>query len=191
MTDRTYRERREAKAERLHEWAEKREAKAEANFAAVHQLADAIPLGQPILVGHHSEARARRDQDRIYGGMRRGVDNAQKATSMEARAQGIEAQLARSIYDDDTDAAEKLAERIAGLEAKRDRIKAYNATCRKGERDVSLLTEAERGDLLMIAKVAAYQMGKGGAFPGYELTNLNGNIARNRKRLEQIQGKES
>lgn len=184
----TYRERREAKAERLHEWAGKREAKAESAFDAAHNLADAIPFGQPILVGHHSEGRARRDQDRITGSMRRGVENDRKASSMEARSVGIKAQLDRSIYSDDADAVEKLQERIAELEAERDRIKAYNATCRKGERDVDLLTEAEQKDLVTIAKFSAYQMGKGGAFPGYKLTNLNGNIARNRKRLEQLTG---
>jgi len=61
----TTRERREARAARLREWADKREAKAQAGFQAVHDLADSIPMGQPILVGHHSEAHARRDQDLV------------------------------------------------------------------------------------------------------------------------------
>ena len=184
----TYRERQEAKAKRLHEWAGKREAKAATAYDAARTLGDSIPFGQPILVGHHSEKRARRDQDRIVGAMRRGGENKRKAGSMEARATGIEAQLENSIYSDDTDAIEKLMERVAALEAERDRIKAYNATCRKGARDVSLLTEAEKADLVSIAKFAPYQMGKGGAFPGYKLTNLNGNLNRNRKRLEALTG---
>lgn len=187
----TYRDRREAKAQKLHEWAGKREEKAEAAFDAAHNLADQIPFGQPILVGHHSEGRARRDQDRIVGSMARGVENQRKAESMEGRARGIEARLNRSIYDDDADAVEKLGERIAELEAERDRIKAYNATCRKGARDVTILTEGERADLVNLARVAAYQLGKGGAFPAYKLSNLNANINRNRKRLDAIQGKES
>ena len=56
-----YRERRLAKAERLREWAEKRQAKSAAAFKGVHTIADGIPFGQPILVGHHSERHARRD----------------------------------------------------------------------------------------------------------------------------------
>jgi hypothetical protein len=36
-----------------------------------------IPFGQPILVGHHSEGRARRDQGRIESGMRAGVESQQ------------------------------------------------------------------------------------------------------------------
>jgi uncharacterized small protein (DUF1192 family) len=119
--------------------------------------------------------------------MRRGVENERKAQNMEARATGIEAQLEQSIYSDDTDAVEKLTERVATLEAERDRIKAYNATCRKGARDLSLLTEAEKKDLVSVAKYSPYQLGKGGAFPGYKLTNLNGNLNRNRKRLVALQ----
>ena len=68
----TYRERRERRAARREEWAEGREAKAGREFAQVKQTADAIPLGQPILVGHHSEKRARRDQKKIRRGVRRG-----------------------------------------------------------------------------------------------------------------------
>lgn len=184
----TYRERREAKAERLHEWAGKREAKAEAAFDAAEQMASGIPFGQPILVGHHSEARARRDHGRIVGAMDRGAEHQRKAKGMEARAVGIERQLERSIYSDDADAVEKLRERIAELEAERDRIKAYNATCRKGQRDVNILTEAEQADLISVAKFAPYQLGKGGAFPAYKLTNLNGNINRNKKRLAELEG---
>jgi hypothetical protein len=56
----TTRERREARAARLREWADKREAKSTAAFDAVRQIADNIPMGQPILVGHHSESAAAR-----------------------------------------------------------------------------------------------------------------------------------
>lgn len=186
----TYRERREARAERLREWAEKREVKAEAAFGAAHDIGERFAAGQPILVGHHSEKRARADHDRMDSNMRKGVEHVETAKSMQARATNIEGQLARSIYSDDTDAVEKLTERIAGLEAERDRIKAYNATCRKGARDVTILTEAEQADLISVARHAPYQLGKGGAFPGYKLTNLNGNIARNRKRLAELTGQE-
>ena len=36
-------------------------------------IADNIPFGQPILVGHDSECRARKDAQRIEDGMRRAV----------------------------------------------------------------------------------------------------------------------
>jgi hypothetical protein len=51
----TYRERREANVERLRGWAARREANAEAAGDATHEMSSVIPLGQRILVGHHSE----------------------------------------------------------------------------------------------------------------------------------------
>lgn len=181
----TYCERREARADRLRDWAGKREAKAESDYEQAARMADAIPFGQPILIGHHSEGRDRRYRDRIGSAMDRSVESQRKADSMNSRAATIEAQLAGSIYSDDEDAVERLQERIAGLEAERDQIKAYNATCRKGSPDTSLLTEQDKKCLLSVLKYTPYQS-KGGAFPSYHLSNLTGNITRNRKRLEQL-----
>lgn len=180
----TYRERREAKADRLREWADKRDTKAEAGFKKANDIADMIPFGQPILVGHHSEGRARRDQDRIQSGMRSGIENSRKADDFRHRADGIEAAARNAVYSDDTDAIERLEERIATREAERDRIKAFNASARKGELDLSILTLREQEKILSIAKVASYQLGKGGAFPGYHLTNLGATIRKDKKRLE-------
>jgi len=184
----TYRERRERKAERLREWAEKRETKAETAYERSRQIADMIPMGQPILVGHHSEKRHRRDIDRMDRGMRASIDNSRKADDFRRRADGIEAAAERAIYSDDDDAIERLRERIAELEAERERLKAYNASARKaakqgGVGDTSLLTAGERKELAGIAKACSYMLGPGGAMPSYKLTNLGGNIARNRKRL--------
>ena len=184
----TYRERREARAERLRGWADGRDAKASANFAAVDRIADGIPMGQPILVGHHSEAHARRDQDRIHAGMRAGIENSRKADEMRSRAANIEAAAGRAIYSDDPDAPERLRERIAGMEAQRDRIKAYNASARSAARtggvgDLSLLDERQRADVLSIAKYAPYQLRPGAGLPAYALSNLGGNIGRLRERL--------
>ena len=49
---------------------------------------DGIPPGQPILVGHHSEARARRDKKRIDSGMRRAVHMWETAEYWQQRAAG-------------------------------------------------------------------------------------------------------
>lgn len=175
----TYRERREARAERLREWAEKRETRAAAVFESHRPFTSDIAFNtQP---GHIPfRARLIAQEDRAHESLR-------KAESMSQRAGGIEAQLDASIYDDDPDAIERLRERIAGLEAERDRIKAYNASCRKGQRDLTLLDDKQRADLATVARVCSYQLGKGGAFPSYALTNLSGNINRNRKRLAALE----
>ncbi len=184
----TYRERRAAKANRLREWADKRDVKATATRAATDRLADSIPLGQPILVGHHSEKRARRDQDRIYSGMRRSIDDADKAAEFRRRADGIEAAADNAIYSDDTDAVERLVERITEREAERDRIKTFNANVRKtGAHDLSLLDERQKASYLSILNHAPYQLGKGGTFPSYVLSNLGATIRKDKKRLATYQ----
>jgi phospholipid N-methyltransferase len=66
-------ERAEERAERFDEYSNKRGADSERAHAAVAAVADGIPLGQPILVGHHSERHARKDAERIESGMRRAV----------------------------------------------------------------------------------------------------------------------
>jgi hypothetical protein len=184
----TYRDRREARAERLEEWAVKRAAKAEASEASARQLADQIPFGQPILVGHHSEGHARRDVDRIYNRTAKAYEHSTKADEMARKAANIRAAADRSIYSDDEDAIERLEARISELEAERDSIKAYNASCRKGTPDPSLLSDKGRADLESIAKHAPYQLKKNGAMPAYATSNLNGNITRNRQRLDKLKG---
>jgi protein-L-isoaspartate O-methyltransferase len=67
----TLAERAEARAERFAGYKENRTRDAESAQRAVHAIADNIPLGQPILVGHHSERHARRDAEKIENGMRR------------------------------------------------------------------------------------------------------------------------
>ena len=182
----THRERLERRAERRREWADSRSASSAAALERAHGIADGIPLGQPVLVGHHSERGHRRDLERIESGLRRGFEHADKAAEHADKAAGIESQLAGSIYSDDVDAPERLAERIAELEAERDRIKAYNASCRRGARDLSLLDERQREDLATVARVQSYALGPKGEFPAYALQNLGGNIRRNKQRLEEI-----
>lgn len=169
----TYRERQERKAERLRGWAEGREAKADAARAGVDQIAGMIPFGQPILVGHHSERRHRRDIDRIDRGMRATVEHGAKAQEMAQRADNIEAAAAQAIYSDDPDATERLAEKIAKLEARRDRMKAANAEFRKAHR------EELKGR-------TAYERSCAMPHASYELTNLGANIRRLKGRLEEV-----
>jgi len=182
----TYRERREAKAARLREWAEKREVKAEIADKRCHDIMDGIPLGQPILVGHHSEKRARRDQERIWNLTAATIEHANKAADFQRRAAGIEAQADRSIYSDDEDAVERLRERIAELEAQRARQKYINSEIKRGtgwtERITPALTDEEKDDL----EIAARFSGKVG-YPPYSFANLSGNINRQKKRLAQME----
>ena len=92
----TYRERREARTERLREWAGKREERAAAVFKAGEPFrGDTAFNTQPGHIPFRAKLIARED---------RAHESLAKAGSMRSRADGIEGQLATSIYDADPDA---------------------------------------------------------------------------------------
>lgn len=179
------RDKRNARADRLEGWAGKREAKAEAGHDRADALASVIPFGQPILAGHHSEARDTRYRARIATTMDRAIADSRKAIEMRSKARNIRCAADRAIYSDDENAVEALADRIAGLELERDAWKAYNAACRKAGRPtpeaVQLLSESQQRTLESMAN--ARQIRSNGAAPAYATSNLSGNIKRNRDRL--------
>jgi Domain of unknown function (DUF3560) len=177
----TYRERRERRAERLEGWAEKRQVGAAAVFKENERYHGDVAFNtQP----GHIPFRAR-----VIARTERAFESVRKAEGMASRADTIRDQLDSSIYSDDPDAIPRLRERIAGLEAERDRIKAYNASCRRGQRDTKLLDERQRENLASVAMHSAYQLGKNGSMPAYVLQNLGGNITRQRQRLAQLEAR--
>jgi DNA repair exonuclease SbcCD ATPase subunit len=158
----TYRDRREARAEKLAEWADRREQAAASVLRERDKYrGDHAFNFQP---GHIPErARLIAREDRAF----RSLD---KAGDMKSRASGIEDQLATSIYDDDPDAIEQLKARIERLEAERDAAKAANAAyLREHKAELAAMTPCQRGQAV--------------PFPGYRFQNLSGNITRQRKRL--------
>lgn len=183
----TYRERREARADRLEGWADKREAKGAGEIARAKQVADMIPFGQPMLTDHYSYRSDRNRRDRMVAGFDRGFANVRKADEMRSRAEGIRVQADHAIYSDDTDAIERLTERVAVLEAERARLKAFNASCRVAVGgDVSLLDDRQRASLESVRKFTPYTLGKRGEMPGYALSNLGATIRKQSARLAQL-----
>lgn len=81
-------ERAEVRADRFDRYQENRARDAETAHRAVASIADNIPLGQPILVGHHSERRARKDAERIRSGMKRAVTMWETSKYWGSRAAG-------------------------------------------------------------------------------------------------------
>lgn len=185
----TYRDRRLARAERLRDWAEKRARRSDANFSRAWNLVKEIPLGQPILVGHHSEKRHRRTLERSDNAMRAGVESQRMAESMSSRADNIEQAAEHAIYSDDPDAVDRLRERIADLEAERTRYKAENAAYRKGNDAYAayLGITPEQAAKRRETIEAGYSWCRQ-PHPSYSLQNLGGNITRLRKRLAFLSG---
>ncbi len=67
-------DRAEQRADRFEDYSERRADEAERAREYVSSIADHIPMGQPILVGHHSERHARRDAAKIENGMRKAIN---------------------------------------------------------------------------------------------------------------------
>lgn len=70
-------------------------AKSAAAWQAEHGILDMIPMGQPILVGHHSERRHRRDLDRAESLRRRGMAEEERSGYHAERAETAERFQAR------------------------------------------------------------------------------------------------
>ena len=68
----TLAERAQAKAERLDELAAKRAREANAYSRRASELSEAFHMGQPSLVGQHSERKARKTQERIQHTLKTG-----------------------------------------------------------------------------------------------------------------------
>jgi len=109
--DTTLSERAADRADRFEDYQGKRAADADSARRAVDAIAQHIPFGQPILIGHHSERHARRDAQRIEDGMRRAVKMWDTAEYWTRRAAGA---IAHAKYKERPDVR---ARRIKTLEA--------------------------------------------------------------------------
>ena len=171
--------RREARIERLKARAARMRREAERRLAAVDALASQIPLGQPILVGHHSERHARRDSDRIHEGTGRGLDALRDAEELERRAASAERNEA--ISSDDPDAVERLREKLSTAEVHRDRWKAINAALRSenpAKLEALHLTAEERRTI----RFSEFST-------GYVVKNASAEVRRIQQRIQELAAK--
>ena len=171
----TRRERLERKVERRRSWADSRRLEANTRLNRAKIMADGIPFGQPILIGHHSEKRDRNYRERIRGNFEKAFEAGAMADHHVSKANGLAAQLDHAIYSDDPDAIERLTEKIANMEAERDAMKKANAAYRKAH-------AAE------LRTMTPYQRSQAVPHAPYELQNLGGNITRCRQRLVFLSG---
>lgn len=79
-------ERAEERADRFSEYAGSAASRSSAHHGEAHRIASSIPFGQPILMGHHSQRRAERDQERIDSNMRKALSEGDKAAYYARRA---------------------------------------------------------------------------------------------------------
>lgn len=187
-----YESRQEDKRQRMLEKAAKSRGEAERAHQGARQTLEAIPPGQPILVGHHSERRHRRDLEKIDRGFRKAHEAEQRAENLERRAAAVGT---GGISADDPDAVKKLKEKLAKMEDKRSRMKEINTAFRKsvktggnGWDTVREMMGAENAERL---QVYSGYTGDRVPFPKYSLQNLGANIRRVKERVESLKVEKS
>lgn len=135
-------ERLEGRAAALAAKAERKAAETESTWAASDRLVADIPLGQPILVGHHSEGGHRRRLERSQNLAFKAVELGREARMVEQRAEAVGKAAAYSATPKVT------ARRIERLEAEqRDierKLNGYTRNFRNGRNEIDYV---ERHDV--------------------------------------------
>ena len=123
-----YEQKQQERKERYEERAQKARQESASAYQSARSILDVIPMGQPILVGHHSERRHRRDLARVDSSMRKSIEASDKAAHYAGKAASVGT---GGVSQDDPEAVVKLRAEIA--DQKRDDVaaKAANAAMRK------------------------------------------------------------
>ena len=146
-----YLERQEYKKEMYQERAEKADKRSQSHYEKHRNIASAIPMGQPILIGHHSEKKHRNDLKRIDNEMRKSIQESEKADYYRNKVDNID--NSKVISSDDPQAIEKLQARIEELEKAKEEVKArphewyelqyLNADIRRAKNRIKEIQELE------------------------------------------------
>lgn len=180
-----YEERKQNRIEAFQNLAAKNEELSNSAYEHSRKLADVIPFGQPILVGHHSERGHRSHLKKINSAMGKSVEAAKKAKYYEERAESL--LNGTAISSDNPNAIELLRAKLSNLEALQTLYKEINKVIKSKSADkiaglVALgISEARAAQLL-----APDFCGRIGV-PSYKLTNNNGVMSNVKKRIAQLE----
>jgi hypothetical protein len=179
-----YFERKESRIEKLREKADKMRTESVEAFSNARKIQDNIPLGQPILIGHHSEKRSKKDRDKIDASIKKSVEKQEKAEYYDEKIKAAEKNT--KISSDNPEAIELLEEKISKLKARQQKYKDMNKYYRKNKTMVGFedLSD-EKAEEINRRIDEDYSFNKKPA-PSYILSNLNAMIKSAEKRLEQL-----
>lgn len=174
-----YEIKKQARIDRLRERADKARKESKSRSDQANKMASVIPMGQPILVGHHSEKRDRSYRARIDTNYRKGYEAGEKAKHLDDRADAAESN--RSVSSDDPEAITKLQEKLDKAEENQALMKAANKCVRAN--NIAGLVELGFSETAAAELIKPDFAGRPGFAP-YQLTNNNANIRRMKKRIE-------
>lgn len=119
-----YEDKQQRKLEYFERMAVKSAKESEAKRAYSDKLSSIIPFGQPVLVGHHSEGRHRRDIERIQNNFSKSIELQKKSEYFEKKIENIKDD--NIIRSDDPEALNKLTEKLKLLEIEHLRLKSLS-----------------------------------------------------------------
>lgn len=159
---------------------------AEMTGREARQLADLIPFGQPILIGHHSEGRDRRFRGRIVRKFQVSMELSKRADELEYRA----ARVGKGgISSDDPEAIEKLREKVNALEARQDLMKRVNRAHAAWLKNPASLDKSDLSEACK-ERIRTYKPAyswEPHPFAPYEISNNNAEIRRVRVRIVSLE----
>lgn len=111
----------EVRAGRLQARADRLTSQANARLATADATAGRWPVGQPVLAGHHSQARMERDLRTVHDNMSAGIALSEQATAVQARADAAAAAAATAARNHPVTAANRI-QRLAAQVAADERL---------------------------------------------------------------------
>jgi hypothetical protein len=176
-----YQERKERKIDAFTAKAQKNSTLASTELNRASDMGSVIPLGQPILVGHHSEKAHRSLLKRIDGAHRRANEAGNKAAYYQDRAETAETN--QSISGDDTEAASRYRQKLEQLEAAQEHMKAVNKAWKQGNNALYELGLTDTDIEKLKHKMSSYEKKP---FPTWALSNNSAEIRRVKEKLEEL-----
>jgi len=183
-----YEEKKQAQLEAFQRLAAKNESLSESLCNRSIDMLKVIPMGQPILVGHHSERGHRNLLNKSDNAMRKSIEADKKAEYYANKADNIENGTA--ISSDNPDAIELLREKLARLEKNQEIMKECNKIVKSKkmadpDKIIQLMALGLKEDTANQILKPDY-CGRIGV-PGFKLTNNNANIRTVRQRIEHLE----
>jgi len=199
-----YEQKQEARRERLLAAADRAEAQSNAAYkrADMREEVSGIPLGQPVLVGHHSEGRHRAAIRRADNAMRSSIEADKRAKELRGKAAGVGT---GGISSDDPEAIQKLQAEIDAAQAQQDFMREANKVIRRWAKKLPEGVDSAGFDKYLAEMQALRPAWNAAAcaqllkpdfanrigFASYQLQNNGANIKRMEKRIAQLRAAEA